>query len=100
MYDVSYSVFLVIVIFICKSREPLQLLYCHLKFANLNIYSIPKSPLRFSDAARTIVVARGDCQYNIDGDQYVADEFCSDNLLDVIIRMYSGDYDYVFFLYL
>mmetsp|Transcript_28062 Transcript_28062/g.67605 ORF Transcript_28062/g.67605 Transcript_28062/m.67605 type:complete len:554 (+) Transcript_28062:139-1800(+) len=56
--------------------------------------------LMFSDAARTIVVARGDCQYNIGGDQYVADEFCSDNLLDVIIRMYSvlvGDVDLEYF---
>ncbi len=43
--------------------------------------------LMFSDAARTIVAARGDC--NIDGDQFVVDEFCSDNLLAVIIRMYS-----------
>ena len=43
----------------------------------------------FSDAARTIVAARGDCQYNIDGNQLVADEFCSDQLLAVIIRMYS-----------
>lgn len=45
--------------------------------------------LMFSDAARTIVAARGDCQYNIDGNQLVADEFCSDQLLAVIIRMYS-----------
>ena len=44
----------------------------------------------FSDAARTIVAARGDCQYNIDGEQQVvAAEFCSDNLMSVIIRMYS-----------
>lgn len=45
--------------------------------------------LMFSDAARTIVAARGDCQYNVDGNQYVAEEFCSDQLSAVVIRMYS-----------
>jgi len=46
--------------------------------------------LMFSDAARTVVAVRGDCQYNVDGvGNPITDEFCSDNLFDVIIRMYS-----------
>lgn len=43
----------------------------------------------FSDAARTIVAARGDCRGRIDMDLYLMDEFCSDNLFSIIIRMYS-----------
>ncbi|KAL7530636.1 hypothetical protein ACHAXR_005678, partial [Thalassiosira sp. AJA248-18] len=50
----------------------------------------------FSDAARTVVAARGDC---IVGDD-ITDDFCSDNLLTGIIRMYSvlvGDVALEFF---
>ena len=42
----------------------------------------------FSDAARAVVAARGDCQHQVDGD-YIVEDFCSDNLLAGIIRMYS-----------
>ena len=38
----------------------------------------------FSDAARTVVAARGDCEAGS-----YAEEFCSDDLLAVITRMYS-----------
>ncbi|KAL9186896.1 hypothetical protein ACHAXT_010616 [Thalassiosira profunda] len=42
----------------------------------------------FADAARTVVAARGDCQV-ISEDDYITQEFCSDNLLSVVTRMYS-----------
>jgi hypothetical protein len=43
----------------------------------------------FSDAARTIVAARGDCRGRIDMDMYLMDEFCSDSLFSIVVRMYS-----------
>ncbi len=43
----------------------------------------------FSDAARTIVAARGDCRGRIDMDIYLMDEFCSDSLFSIVVRMYS-----------
>ena len=43
----------------------------------------------FSDAARTIVAARGDCRGQIDLGIYLMDEFCSDSLFKIVVRMYS-----------
>lgn len=42
----------------------------------------------FSDAARTVVVARGDCLTTYDEDDIMS-EFCSDELSAISTRMYS-----------
>lgn len=42
----------------------------------------------FSDAARTVVVARGDC-VNLEDDPEIMGEFCSDRLIAINVVMYA-----------